>query len=162
MKVNSERDRLRTQWAVQWRELGINTLLCPAHPSAASAHGECHYWGYTSVFNSLDLSAAVLPVSTVRSTDTWDIYPARIPFKGPIDEEYRQQYSPDKYKDAPISLQLVTSRLQEEKVLEVMSVVDAAMNQKAQILESTTAQVKASTPEAWKHQSSLEEIRLAA
>jgi amidase len=166
---------LRTSWAVQWRELGIHALLCPAHASVASAHDECHYWyvldlnqrfaainnrnrGYTSVFNSLDLSAAVLPVGTVRESDTWDVYPTDVPIMGSIDAEYRQQYHPAKYAEAPISLQVVTSRLQEEKLLEVMSVVDNSVNGRVQFLQTQDAPVKNSSTDDWSYRNALEAI----
>ncbi|KAI5196557.1 hypothetical protein AUEXF2481DRAFT_44372 [Aureobasidium subglaciale EXF-2481] len=127
-KSNSERDRLRTAFSVQWRESGIDALLCPVNPACASAHDESRYWGYTAVFNATDLPGVVFPVTKVLETDTWDESTGDV--KGERDELYRRYWNEggwEKYKDAPVNLQLVGKRLREEKLLAVAEVVEGVI-----------------------------------
>ncbi|KAL2005110.1 hypothetical protein VTN00DRAFT_2960 [Thermoascus crustaceus] len=127
--VNLARDKLRTLYAKQLREAEIDVLLSPVHPAAASAHNESRYWGYCSVFNALDFSAAVFPAGTVQETDTWDRYPRPTPEPfSEMDKWYESLYvdgeaGPEKYAHAPIPLQLVGRRFQEEKLLNIMDKV---------------------------------------
>ncbi|KAJ9224000.1 hypothetical protein DTO169C6_3620 [Paecilomyces variotii] len=137
--INAERNRLRTLYSEQLRQTQVDAILCPVGPSVASAHDESRYWGYCSVFNALDFSAAVLPVSIVKETDTWERYP-RVSEKplSDIDAWYESLYGkgtdgPRKYCDAPISLQLVSRRFQEEKLLAVMASVDGVLQDRSKL-----------------------------
>ncbi|CAD0106951.1 unnamed protein product [Aureobasidium uvarum] len=127
-ELNSLRDRLRTQFSLQWREADIDALLCPVNASVASAHDESKYWGYTAVFNATDLPGVVFPVTKVLETDTWaEDTPA---VKGDKDAMYRRFWDeggPQKYKDAPVNLQLVGKRLREENLLAVAEVVEGVI-----------------------------------
>lgn len=132
-RVNMERDLLRTAYAEQWRLTGVDAILCPANPSVASAHGESRYWGYTSAFNALDLPGTVFPVSFVKDTDIMGNDTAILSDK---DSQYRDYYKegPSKYLHAPVCLQLVGKRLQEESLLgmaeTVQNVLSAQRDQK--------------------------------
>jgi amidase len=122
-KLNSLRNTLQISYAAQWNAAGIDAILCPANASVASAHGESTYWGYSSVFNILDYSAAIFPVGTVKGTDTWNRYP-RFSKEHLSEEDARfegyYEAGPEKYKDAPVCLQLVTRRYREEILLEIV------------------------------------------
>jgi amidase len=129
-QCNAERDGLRTLFSRQWREEGIDALLCPVNASVASAHDESRYWGYTSVFNALDLPGVVFPVGHVLASDTWDEASKRAGVCGDKDREYRAFWDAggaEKYKDAPVNLQLVGKRLQEERLLAVCEVVESVI-----------------------------------
>jgi hypothetical protein len=61
----------------------------------------------------------VFPVGTVTEADTWETFPAesKEAMSG-IDATFRNFYTgPEKYKDAPVALQIVTRRLREEQAL---------------------------------------------
>lgn len=83
-------------------------------------HNESTYWGYTSVFNILDLSAAVLPVGTVQDSDSWE---KDEPVMSEEDGVSRQRWDADRYRDAPVSVQVVGRRFNEEAVLDVVEEV---------------------------------------
>lgn len=119
------RGKLQTEYAEQWNAAGIDAILCPVAPTVASAHGESLYWGYTSVFNILDYSSVAFPVGTVWGRDTWENYPDdSTELMGDLDTTFRKLYTgPEKYKDAPVALQLVTRRLREEQALEIATEV---------------------------------------
>ncbi|KAG0645739.1 amidase [Hyphodiscus hymeniophilus] len=125
-KLNELRNALQIAYAAQWNASGIDCLLCPANASVASAHGESTYWGYSSLFNILDYSSVVFPVGVVEKSDTWERFPRAGVTAGDglgaEDERFAGYYGqgtkgPEKYRDAPVSLQLVGRRYREEEVL---------------------------------------------
>jgi amidase len=125
---NILRDTLRTQFSLQWREANIDALLCPVNASVASAHDESKYWGYTAVFNATDLPGVVFPVTRVRETDAWDVDTREV--MGEKDAMYREFWDEggvNKYRDAPVNLQLVGKRLREERLLAVAEVVEGVI-----------------------------------
>lgn len=127
-KLNSHRDTLRTLIASQWHSHRLDALLTSANPSAASAHNESRYWGYTSVFNALDLPGIVFPVTSVLPTDDWGEDVGEV--CGDKDAEYRGFWSrggAERYRDAPVGLQLVGKRLQEERLMAVAGVVEGVL-----------------------------------
>lgn len=131
--MNTLRNALQTAYASQWNTAGIDALLCPVNASVASAHGESTYWGYSSAFNILDYSAAVFPVGAVQEDDTWLKNPraskTHMSDQDAVFEEYYgSEMGPQKYKDAPISLQLVTRRYREEHLLEMVEKVVKSLN----------------------------------
>lgn len=40
---------------------GVDFILCPTYAGAGVLQGGAKYWGYSSIWNILDLPAAVLP-----------------------------------------------------------------------------------------------------
>lgn len=126
-RINVEHDRVRTLHAEQLRSTGVDAILSPVHPSVAAAHNEAIHWGYSAVFNALDLPGVVLPVGTVNEMDTWDgVGMEQAEPMSEMDALYRVFYDagPAKYKDAPTSVQLVGERLQEEKLMAIAEVLD--------------------------------------
>ena len=106
----------------------IDAIICPAGPGAAPPLGNAKYWNYTSQWNLLEYSGAVFPVTSVdQKIDVKDLGYV------PMNEQDRfnyELYSPEKYVDAPVSLQLVTRRFECEKCLKVLEVVERAMGRK--------------------------------
>jgi amidase len=119
------RNELQTAYAEQWNAAGIDAIICPVAPTVASAHGESLYWGYTSAFNILDYSCVVFPVGTVVESDTWVNFPPESnEAMSELDAIFRDFYTgPEKYKDAPVALQLVNRRLREEQALGISTVI---------------------------------------
>lgn len=129
-QLNNSLDRLRTLYAATWNAAEIDCLLCPIAPSVASVHDESKYWGYSCVFNALDYPATVLPSDFVQSTDTWQNFPRKRPCAGDLDQWYEGLYTaagPERYANAPLALQLVGNRLEEEELLSMTRVVDTAL-----------------------------------
>lgn len=100
-------------------------ILCPASFGAATPHEQSKYWGYTSQWNLLDYPGVVFPVGWVDATkDVKDM-----DYK-PINDQDKfcyDLYDPEVFAGAPIGLQLVSRRLQEEKVLAALELVEKAM-----------------------------------
>ena len=123
-----KRESYRTEYAKHWNntatatsETGelegmVDVILCPVGPGAAPPLDCARYWGYTSQWNLLDYPALVFPVTKVDLTvDVVD--QEYVPTNEP--DKYNHQLwnsGPEKYKGAPVSLQLVGRRYEDEKV----------------------------------------------
>ena len=131
----SERENYRLRYAQIWNERealinsSIDCLLTPVGPSPAPRHNTAKWWGYTSIWNLLDYPAAVFPVTTVdliKDTVETNYQP-----RNTLDEEnYRLYTSAEVYANAPIGLQIVCRRYNDEKVLKCMEIIEQAMGRK--------------------------------
>lgn len=132
------RDDYRTAYAELWNstatstsasdELGgmVDVILCPATPSAAPKLDTARYWGYTAQWNLLDYPAVVFPVSRVveghvKDESTVEYEPRNE--KDAYNWGLWKEFGEDGYKDAPISLQLVGRRYEDEKVLKALEII---------------------------------------
>jgi Asp-tRNA(Asn)/Glu-tRNA(Gln) amidotransferase A subunit family amidase len=130
-----ERENYRHQYARTWNErealfnCTIDCLLTPVGPSAAPLHDTAKWWGYTSTWNLLDYPAAVFPVTTVdliKDQVEMDYKP-----RNALDEDnYRLYTSPQVYANAPIGLQVVCRRYNDEKVMKCLEIIEQAMGRK--------------------------------
>ncbi|KAJ5513276.1 Amidase [Penicillium fimorum] len=113
-----KREMFRYSYLQEWNNVApeMDVILCPAFPTPAPLHDTSRYWGYTSLFNLLDYSALVFPVTKVDpEKDAKDT--AYTP-KNEFDSWAYEHYDPVMQKDAPVSLQLVAKKLEEEKLLQ--------------------------------------------
>ncbi|KAI4223238.1 MAG: hypothetical protein L6R36_005581 [Xanthoria steineri] len=119
------REEYRGRYAEVWNQTATRTgpngepadmvdvILAPVGPGAAPPLDSAKYWGYTSQWNLLDYPALVFPVSKVDpDVDKVD--------KGyePMNEKdafNHRLYEPEKYREAPVSLQLIGRRYEDEK-----------------------------------------------
>ncbi|OCL11098.1 amidase signature enzyme, partial [Glonium stellatum] len=99
----------------------VDVILCPAGPGAAPQLDGARYWGYTAVWNLLDYPAVVFPVSRV-DVEVDGVEAGYVP-RSRVDRENFESYSPEKYAGAPISLQLVGRRYEDEKLLETLEFI---------------------------------------
>ncbi|KAJ6257444.1 Acetamidase [Drechslerella dactyloides] len=106
------KSKFQSQYSAKWRASGLDVLLCPVAPGVAGRLGTTKYGTYTALFNLLEYPAAVFPVSKVDETDNgiWDYKP-----REGFDKEFAMLWDANVYKDAPISLQLVARRFEDEK-----------------------------------------------
>lgn len=110
-----------------WNETGVDFIIAPSNPAAATAHDETRWDGYTGVWNGLDHTAVVFPVTSVQPSDTYENFPRlrKEPF-GERDQWYIDAYyeGPSKYANAPVALQLITRRHTEEKALKALEILE--------------------------------------
>ncbi|KAL8964867.1 MAG: hypothetical protein Q9197_006773 [Variospora fuerteventurae] len=122
----AQREAYKAEWHAWWRdEAKIDVLLCPPNATPAVPHGgmkdavaSC---GYTFLFNLLDYTAGVIPVTHVdRELD--GILPVGFATKGMngVARGAYKHYDAGKMHGLPVGVQIVGQRLQEEKVLAVM------------------------------------------
>lgn len=114
-----------------WNETGIDFIIAPSNPAAATAHDETGWDGYTGVWNGLDHTALVFPVTAVQDSDTYENFPRlRKEPLGERDQHYIDAYEkgPSKYANAPVALQVITRRHTEEKALKALEIVEEIIN----------------------------------
>ncbi|KAL9083098.1 MAG: hypothetical protein Q9159_005972 [Coniocarpon cinnabarinum] len=125
----NERETYRTEYAKLWNETATGTdelgrptgmvdvILCPAGPSAAPLLETARYWGYTSQWNLLDYPALVVP-TVLRVDANSDMKDAGYVPRNADDQYNWESYEPSSYAHAPLSLQIVGRRFEDEKVLQ--------------------------------------------
>lgn len=132
------RDGYRAEYAKLWNQTAsgtdpvtgalldaVDVILCPVGPGAAPPLDSAKYWGYTSQWNLLDYPSLVFPVGKVDQT------------RDAKDETYRPRneqdkfnhdlYDPKVYANAPISLQLVGRRFEDEKVVAICAEIEKVL-----------------------------------
>jgi amidase len=93
----------------------VDGLLAPIAPHTATRPLEYKYYSYSTFVNGLDYTSVVIPVTVAdKSIDLRD--PSYQPLSE-IDETIQDSYDGEVYDGAPVSVQLVGRRLQEEKML---------------------------------------------
>ncbi|KLO20755.1 amidase signature enzyme [Schizopora paradoxa] len=139
----ARRDAYRSKWHEAWKEAGLDFLLTV--PSATPAIPE---WGmksatvacasYVFLFNVLDYAAGVLPITTVdRLKDALpsnfrkDVYPKM----NTVAKGCYENYDAKDMEGLPVGVQVVGKRFEEEKVLEGMKIIEAALKSKGQVFK---------------------------
>ncbi|KAK6581183.1 hypothetical protein PZA11_006671 [Diplocarpon coronariae] len=130
------REKYRNEYAALWNKtatsLGpngdlqgmVDVILCPVGPSSAPKIDTARWWGYTSQWNLLDYPALVFPVDQVDTEKDGE----RTEYE-PRNEKDRynwhlwEKYGAEGYKDAPVSLQLVGRRYEDEKVVQALEIL---------------------------------------
>ncbi|KAJ5352575.1 hypothetical protein N7452_001549 [Penicillium brevicompactum] len=97
----------------------VDAIICPTAPHAAVIPGCFRHVGYTSFVNVLDLTSAVFPV-THADKDSDLLTPTAS--AGSLNHQHEDMtldsdYNASIYDGAPVGLQLIGRRLEEEKVL---------------------------------------------
>ncbi|KAF2837041.1 putative fatty-acid amide hydrolase [Patellaria atrata CBS 101060] len=125
-KLTVRREQYKAAYAKIWNDTGkdgdvVDVILCPVGPGAAPPLDCSRYWGYTSQWNLLDYPALVFPITKSnpdRDAKDLDYVP-----RNEQDRYNYDLYDPEKYRDAPISLQLVGRRYEDEKVIQALDFI---------------------------------------
>ncbi|KAL4959579.1 amidase signature domain-containing protein [Aspergillus stella-maris] len=109
-----------------WQELEIDVLICPAAPHAAISPEETTKELYTVAWNAVDYPAIIMPFTTVdpaldKKNDAFEP-------KDEMDEKIQALYDPELMAGAPVSLQIVTPRLQDAALLRYAEELDKVLN----------------------------------
>lgn len=113
-----EREAYRKEYALHWKRHGIDALLCPAGPGVAPKHNTARYWNYTSQWNLLDYPGLVFPVTTVdKGQDSWASDEKVL---GELDRQNKELYDSEEFHGAPVGLQLVGQRFEDEKIVGIL------------------------------------------
>ena len=103
----------------------VDAFIMPVAPHAAVMPGRYLYTGYTEVVNLLDYSTAVIPVTTAdKSVDLID--PDYVPLND-LDAKNWSWYDREAYDGAPVGLQIVGRKYDEEKVWGIAKIIDALL-----------------------------------
>jgi len=100
----------------------VDVILCPAGPGPAPPLDTSKYWGYTSQWNLLDYPALVFPVTKMNVEE--DVQEIDYSPMNEDDKYYYDLYAkPERFRDAPVSLQLVGRNFEDEKVIEAFEFI---------------------------------------
>lgn len=103
----------------------VDAFVMPVAPHAAVIPEKFYHGAYTESINMMDYSAAVIPVTKVdKMVDRSD--GDYRPQKG-IDQKNWEAYDPETYDGAPVGLQIVGRKWEEEKTWAVAKIIDAAL-----------------------------------
>ncbi|KAI9778721.1 MAG: hypothetical protein M1839_007952 [Geoglossum umbratile] len=128
----ARREAYKARWHDWWeREAGIDFLITVPNATPAVPHGgmkeAVSSCGYTFLFNLLDYTAGVLPITHVdRSLDALPPTFRLRDLNGVAQGAYIH-YDADKMHGLPVGVQVVGQRLQEERVLGFMERVEEAV-----------------------------------
>lgn len=125
----AEREGYKAEFFDAWNESGIDILLSVPNATPAFPHKGLYEsissCGYTFMFNLLDYAAGVLPVTRVNKE--LDRLPQGFKPKNRIERGAYVNYDAEKMDGLPVGVQVVGGRLQEEKVLRSMEIVEKAL-----------------------------------
>lgn len=133
-KLHAERTTLAKKYLERWNKTveqtstgrPIDGIIMPVTPFAGNPIAKFHdYVGYTSPFNLLDYSVGTFPVT--RADKDVDFKHARLDFYSKTDENVWKDYDPEETNGGVVGLQLIGRKFQEEKVVEMLKVVDTAL-----------------------------------
>ncbi|CUA77747.1 hypothetical protein RSOLAG22IIIB_12815 [Rhizoctonia solani] len=137
--MNTRRDQFRARALKHWNETALRTeggrpadaILSPAAPTLALPHGTTRWIGFTAYWNLLDLPVVVFPSGKPFDASTWDAAAGSSSdqLRNPIEEFIKTQWKPETFDGAPIGLQLVGRRWQEENLFAMLKQVEDAVAQ---------------------------------
>jgi len=140
-EVNLAREAFRSKIAAVWNETRTRTtsgkpvdaVLSPVAPTLAPQHDMTRWWGYTSYWNLMDFPAVVFPAGRLLARgytplDTSKDFPIPLKARSGMEKFIRDQWAAETYDNASVSLQLVGRRLNEERVLGMLAVVEASVD----------------------------------
>jgi amidase len=104
----------------------VDGVILPVAPTAAVINDKYMYYGYTNVANLLDYTCVSFPVTTAdRDLDVADR--DYMPLND-LDRDNWNAYDPQAYHGAPVGLQVMGRRLEEEKMLSVSEAIVTALD----------------------------------
>ncbi|KAL7893303.1 amidase family protein [Trichoderma sp. TUCIM 5745] len=104
--------------------LPIDALLLPTCGSASFPHDHLQRWNYVDVQNLLDFPSLTIPI--LRADKTLDVADFGYIPTGEDDKINHDMYDAELFDGMPVSLQLVSRPLSEERLLEIALAVDEA------------------------------------
>ncbi|PLN81992.1 amidase [Aspergillus taichungensis] len=103
----------------------VDGVISPCAPHAAVLPLKYRHVGYTSIFNLLDYTSVVFPVT--HADQTVDVPHSDLQVLSEVDRLIQDEYDAEAYHHAPVGLQLVGRRLQEEKMLTLAEYIGEAV-----------------------------------
>ncbi|KAI4640552.1 uncharacterized protein J4E78_010575 [Alternaria triticimaculans] len=103
----------------------VDAVICPLAPFPAARRERFKYYGYSTWVNALDYTSVVVPVTTVDKGV--DVKEEGFKALDEQDKSIQDDYDPEIYDGAHVSVQLVGRRLQEEKMIAVAELVGSVL-----------------------------------
>ncbi|KAF8062345.1 amidase signature domain-containing protein [Lyophyllum atratum] len=124
--IFAQREDYRRRWFEMWQKDELDFVLTvpnslPAVPHNGMKHG-FKALGYTLLFNLLDYTAGVLPITHVDVIQ--DKLPTTFTARNSIEKAVYKMYDSGAMHGLPVGVQVVGRRLEEEKVLHGMKTIE--------------------------------------
>ncbi|KAF3407902.1 Acetamidase [Talaromyces pinophilus] len=104
----------------------VDAIICPVAAQAAIIPGHFRDVGYTTFVSVLDYTSMVIPVTHVDKN--LDRNPVQAKYLSELDKLVASDYDAVVFDGAPVGIQLVGRRLQEEKILTLAEYIVSNMN----------------------------------
>jgi Asp-tRNA(Asn)/Glu-tRNA(Gln) amidotransferase A subunit family amidase len=149
----AKREAFRSAWFEWWSKPAQNFdfILCPGNATPALPHGcmkeAVSSCGYTFLWNLLDYTAGIIPVTKVDPAK--DALPPRFRPANGIEKGAYKFYNASEMAGLPVAVQVVGRRLTEEKVLAYMSVVTESLKREGTVYEHLDVQNLPEVEELW-------------
>ncbi|KAN0124333.1 Amidase signature domain containing protein [Russula decolorans] len=136
-QIQKRRATLRKEYLDYWQSTKSSTstgrpvdaIISPVAPFPPTPHGKNNSAEYTLIWNALDYPACVFPVTEVDPI--LDQPKPAHQFLSKADQGVYELYdSPETFKNAPVGLQLVGQCQEDEAVIAMTEIVDAALRGK--------------------------------
>ncbi|KDQ31042.1 hypothetical protein PLEOSDRAFT_1092424 [Pleurotus ostreatus PC15] len=132
-QTQKRKRELREEYLAHWQQTAgttgtgrpVDAIISPAAAYAAPPHGKNKNADYTMIWNLLDYTTMVIPISKVDPT--FDVKKPAHEFLSDRDQINYDLYDPVVFANAPISIQVVGRTLEEEAVLALGKIVDDAV-----------------------------------
>ncbi|KAJ7457387.1 amidase signature domain-containing protein [Mycena latifolia] len=126
-ELNVRREGLRAEYLAHYNAQNVDVVLCPAGAGPPPALGTCKYWGYTNVWNFVDYPAAVFPTGLHADPAVDVADSAQRAYMSDADAENCAAYVPETFTGAPLCLQLVSRRFQDEIVMKALEEISKVL-----------------------------------
>ncbi|EWY85605.1 hypothetical protein FOYG_12746 [Fusarium oxysporum NRRL 32931] len=103
----------------------VDAVLMPVAPHAAVIPGKFYHGAYTDAMNLTNYTAVVIP--TIRADKKIDVFDEGYEPLGDMDRKNWQAYDADLYDGAPVGVQIVGRRFEEEKCLAIARIVHVVL-----------------------------------
>ncbi|PFH51152.1 hypothetical protein AMATHDRAFT_143192 [Amanita thiersii Skay4041] len=131
--VHKKRQDLRREYLEHWQGTAsrtgtgrpVDAIISPVASSAAPPHGMNRLAVYTWIWNNLDYPAVVIPVT--RVDQELDVPGPEPEFFGDLDRTVHKFYTPERFGNAPVSVQIVGRTQEDEAVIRMGDIIDKAM-----------------------------------
>ena len=127
-KLTARRAEIRARVHREWREQGLDAVICPAYATPAIRHGQSDDFSmagsYSMRYNFLNFPGGVVPVSRVENTDTVRADTLQRLEKKAADVERHSV-------GLPLGIQIVGRPFEEDVVLAIMIALEAKLKKQA-------------------------------
>ncbi|KAL8786464.1 MAG: hypothetical protein Q9213_002780 [Squamulea squamosa] len=107
----------------------VDAVIMPVAPHAAVIPGKFYHEAYTESINLLEYSVVVIPVT--KADKSIDKYDHTYQPLNEADRKNWEAYDPEAYDGAPVGLQIVARKWEEEKVWAIAKIIDLALRTRA-------------------------------
>lgn len=131
-ELNYRRDALRKKYNDYFVKEKVDFIISPTYVGCAPVCIEDgiagpYYWGYTSLFNILDLPTLVFP-SGLQQDPKIDLKDESYVPRSSIDKIEQDKYIPELFEGAPICFQLTARRYFDEETVAFGKVIEEILN----------------------------------